>query len=101
MFKLFADPKYLADPLVEINKTVDNITSDDYCTIPIFRWLVDNVGEINEIKENSWLSGNGWEVGYDYNADNTNWKRKHFIYIHIRRKDIDPKLLTEFALRFS
>lgn len=100
MFKLFPNSTYLADPLIAVNGLGRRRTVADYYKFPLFRWLVDNVGEIGNVEPNEWISGNGWEVGYEYNNGVVeDWKTKH--YIRIRRKDIDPKLLTEFALRFS
>ena len=89
----YPNPAYLSSPMIDSNKFE---ISRKIVSVPVIRWLIENVGEMAEFKDkpkdNEWPHGNGWEMGHNY------WENRH--YIIIRRKDLDEKLLTEFALRF-
>ena len=78
-----------------------NCSDEYYICIPVIRWLIDNVGAMAGHMDHEWPHGDGWSMGYDYRGTETialDWETWHCIVIH--RQDIDPKLLTEFALRF-
>ena len=91
----YPDPQHFTWPLIVQNRRG---MSRDVIMIPVIKWLINNVGELAEFRDDEWPHGNGWETGYASSKDAVSWERRH--YIIIRRLDIDERLLTEFALRF-
>ena len=90
-YTFYPNPAYLSSPMIDSNKFE---ISRKIVSVPVIKWLIENVGEMAEFKfkDNEWPHGNGWEMGYNYREN------RHYIII---RRAVDEKLLTEFALRFS
>jgi len=66
--------------------------------LPIIQWLETHVGKLSADGK----CGSEWTIGccheHDYLFKPGHWRQRHYIQI---TADIDEKLLTEFALRFS
>ena len=77
----------------------------DWLSVPLFRWLHDNIGPMNlNKKEGEELHGEGWIFGS--NIDQA-FKNKEFdfdrdvcYYVDID-EPVDERLITEFLLRWS
>ena len=79
-----------------------DITYEDYVTLPIVRWCIRNIGPMQwPMRPGDRLCGEGWEVYADW----TKWMSgKHDIpprTVLLLDNDTDPKLITEFWIKFG
>lgn len=85
-------------------KLMSDHTTDlaaDVYEVPIFKWLIDNVGSLSTPRRDIYPHGDGWCMSFGFVVDqNYLTFDKRYCVIEIT-KDIDEKLLTEFALRFA
>lgn len=81
----------------------ENITYEDYLTVPIVRWCIKNIGPLHwPISPGDSLSGEGWEVYADWSL----WMSAKFYdrpprTVLLLTDDVDSKLLTEFWIKFG
>ena len=93
-FTFTPNPKYMSYMIEDQYAAGVN----DVSTIPVLAWLIENVGELDELQ--SWMQpkGKGWRCVCDISRDHYPYHLSHRIVI---TRPVTGKLLTEFVLRFS
>ena len=53
-YTFYPNPEYLSSPMIDSNKFE---ISRKIVSVPVIRWLIENVGEMAEFKDNEWPHG--------------------------------------------
>jgi hypothetical protein len=80
-----------------------NISYEDYLSVPIVCWCINNIGPLNwPMRPGDKLGGEGWEIYADWSR----WMAAKYRdtpprTVLILYDDTDSRLLTEFWMKFG
>lgn len=92
---------YFSTKVAYRNLKEDQLLTNDYVrTLPMIKWLEENVGPMAETKPGDMFSGDGWEIHVEYRSCEYEYNFIPKPYVSLT-KAIAASKVTEFVMLWS